>query len=86
MDQAPLQNVAPDWKWGSTGCYDIASLTRLQCKLQSGAPLHTLALPQLREGALFRVLRVLGGQGVGCSQRMMLQPAWQPSNYACQPG
>lgn len=36
MDQAPLQNVAADWKWGSTGCYDIASLTRLQCKLQSG--------------------------------------------------
>ena len=38
MDQAPLQNTAPDWKWGSTGCYDVASLTRLQCKLQSGAP------------------------------------------------
>lgn len=37
MDQAPLQNVAPDWKCGSTGCYDIASLTRLQCQLASGA-------------------------------------------------
>lgn len=36
VDQAPLQNVAADWKCGSTGCYDIASLTRLQCKLQSG--------------------------------------------------
>ncbi|KAL4431472.1 hypothetical protein ABPG75_006728 [Micractinium tetrahymenae] len=35
VDQAPLQNTAPDWKWGSTGCYDLASLTRLQCKLQS---------------------------------------------------
>ncbi|KAI7836993.1 hypothetical protein COHA_009175 [Chlorella ohadii] len=35
VDQAPLQNVAADWKWGSTGCYDLASLTRLQCKLQS---------------------------------------------------
>lgn len=36
VDQAPLQNIAPDWRWGSTGCYDTASLTRLQCKLQSG--------------------------------------------------
>ena len=33
VDQAPLQNTAPDWKGGSTGCYDIASLTRLQCRL-----------------------------------------------------
>lgn len=30
VDQAPLQNIAPDWRLGSTGCYDIASLTRLQ--------------------------------------------------------
>jgi hypothetical protein len=36
VDQAPLQNVTPDWKWGSTGCYDVASLTRLQCKLELG--------------------------------------------------
>lgn len=35
VDQAPLQNVAADWKCGSTGCYDIASLTRLQSKLES---------------------------------------------------
>lgn len=33
VDQAPLQNTAVDWKSGSTGCYDIASLTRLQCRL-----------------------------------------------------
>lgn len=33
VDQAPLQNIAIDWKGGSTGCYDIASLTRLQCRL-----------------------------------------------------
>lgn len=33
VDQAPLQNVAPDWRGGSTGCYDIQSLTRLQCRL-----------------------------------------------------
>ena len=33
VDQAPLQNIAIDWKAGSTGCYDIASLTRLQCRL-----------------------------------------------------
>lgn len=33
VDQAPLQNIAIDWKSGSTGCYDIASLTRLQCRL-----------------------------------------------------
>jgi pimeloyl-ACP methyl ester carboxylesterase len=33
VDQAPLQNIAIDWKAGSTGCYDIASLTRLQVRL-----------------------------------------------------
>lgn len=33
VDQAPLQNIAIDWKAGSTGCYDIASLTRMQCRL-----------------------------------------------------
>jgi non-heme chloroperoxidase len=35
VDQAPLQNVTADWKAGSTGCFDIASLTRLQCRLIS---------------------------------------------------
>ena len=30
VDQAPLQNRAPDWNLGSKGCYDVASLTRLQ--------------------------------------------------------
>lgn len=35
VDQAPLQNITPDWKWGSTGCYDLVTLTRLQCKLQT---------------------------------------------------
>ncbi|EFN51577.1 hypothetical protein CHLNCDRAFT_140070 [Chlorella variabilis] len=38
VDQAPLQNTAPDWKWGSTGCYDLASLTRLQCKVEMDFP------------------------------------------------
>ena len=33
VDQAPLQNIAIDWKAGSTGCYDVASLTRLQCRV-----------------------------------------------------
>jgi non-heme chloroperoxidase len=33
VDQAPLQNTAIDWKAGSTGCYDTASLTRLQCRV-----------------------------------------------------
>ena len=33
VDQAPLQNLAPDWRGGSTGCYDIQSLTRLQCRV-----------------------------------------------------
>lgn len=33
VDQAPLQNITVDWKWGSTGCYDVQSLTRLQCRL-----------------------------------------------------
>ena len=30
VDQAPLQNRAPDWELGSRGCYDVPSLTRLQ--------------------------------------------------------
>lgn len=38
VDQAPLQNIAADWKSGSTGCYDIASLTRLQCRLIADFP------------------------------------------------
>lgn len=55
VDQAPLQNVAADWKWGSTGCYDVASLTRLQCKLQSGG--HDYSE---------RVAGCLGQGGAGC--------------------
>ena len=35
VDQAPLQNLAHDWKLGSKGCYDIASLTRMQCALET---------------------------------------------------
>ena len=31
--QAPLQNTAPDWRLGSKGCYDAASLARLQTTL-----------------------------------------------------
>ena len=38
VDQAPLQNIAADWKAGSTGCYDIATLTKLQCRLLSDFP------------------------------------------------
>jgi non-heme chloroperoxidase len=34
VDQAPLQNIAEDWRLGSTGCYDLASLTRLTCSLR----------------------------------------------------
>jgi predicted alpha/beta-fold hydrolase len=33
VDQAPLQNIAVDWRGGSTGCYDVQSLTRLQCNV-----------------------------------------------------
>ena len=32
--QAPLQNIAPDWRLGSKGCYDAASLARLQTTLE----------------------------------------------------
>eukprot|EP00892_Ulva_mutabilis_P007942 jgi/Ulvmu1/551/UM001_0559.1 len=38
VDQAPLQNLTHDWKLGSKGCYDIASLTRMQCALESDFP------------------------------------------------
>jgi non-heme chloroperoxidase len=38
VDQAPLQNRSDDWNLGSTGCYDIASLTRLQCSLMMDFP------------------------------------------------
>lgn len=38
VDQAPLQNIAIDWKAGSTGCYDTESLTRLQCRLLTDFP------------------------------------------------
>lgn len=38
VDQAPLQNLAHDWNLGSKGCYDIASLTRLQCALEQDFP------------------------------------------------
>eukprot|EP01025_Chloroclados_australasicus_P065859 TRINITY_DN8987_c0_g3_i1.p1 TRINITY_DN8987_c0_g3~~TRINITY_DN8987_c0_g3_i1.p1 ORF type:complete len:330 (-),score=24.95 TRINITY_DN8987_c0_g3_i1:582-1436(-) len=34
VDQAPLQNLADDWKLGSKGCYDTASLARLQYSLE----------------------------------------------------
>ncbi|BDA49392.1 AB hydrolase superfamily protein YdjP [Coccomyxa sp. Obi] len=33
VDQAPLQNVAPDWRMGSNGCYDAATLAALQTRL-----------------------------------------------------
>lgn len=32
--QAPLQNIAPDWKTHSTGCYDAATLSSLRTRLQ----------------------------------------------------
>ena len=32
--QAPLQNIAPDWKTHSTGCYDAATLAALRTRLQ----------------------------------------------------
>ena len=35
VDQAPLQNRAEDWNLGSKGCYDVASLTRLQALLKN---------------------------------------------------
>jgi len=38
VDQAPLQNRAPDWNLGSKGCYDVASLTRLQELLKHDFP------------------------------------------------
>jgi len=34
VDQAPLQNRAPDWRLGSNGCYDAASLAALQTRLR----------------------------------------------------
>lgn len=34
VDQAPLQNLAEDWNLGSKGCYDAASLARLQSILK----------------------------------------------------
>lgn len=40
-------------KWGSTGCFDLASLTRLQCKLQTGAR----ARPPLENGPALPALR-----------------------------
>jgi hypothetical protein len=33
VDQAPLQNRAPDWQLGSKGCFDAPSLARLQAAL-----------------------------------------------------
>jgi pimeloyl-ACP methyl ester carboxylesterase len=36
VDQAPLQNRAPDWELGSRGCYDAASLAALQAELDRG--------------------------------------------------
>lgn len=38
VDQAPLQNLTHDWKHGSKGCYDVASLTRMQCALEQDFP------------------------------------------------
>ena len=35
VDQAPLQNRAPDWIIGSRGCYDAASLAALQAALHA---------------------------------------------------
>ena len=35
VDQAPLQNSAPDWQCGSKGCYDAASLKKLQAALHT---------------------------------------------------
>ncbi|KAK9835967.1 hypothetical protein WJX81_002235 [Elliptochloris bilobata] len=34
VDQTPLQNNAEDWRLGSLGCYDAASLARLQTTLR----------------------------------------------------
>lgn len=33
VDQAPLQNRAPDWELGSKGCYDAVTLANLQQQL-----------------------------------------------------
>lgn len=35
MDQAPLQNTAADWQYGSKGCYDTVSLRKLQAALHT---------------------------------------------------
>lgn len=36
--QAPLQNIRPDWKTHSRGCYDAATLAALQMRLQLDFP------------------------------------------------
>ena len=35
VDQAPLQNAAPDWTLGSKGCYDARTLAALQAALRA---------------------------------------------------
>lgn len=47
VDQAPLQNVSHDWKLGSKGCYDIASLTRMQCALEQDFPAFARGVAKL---------------------------------------
>lgn len=37
VDQSPRQYAAPDWAWGSTGCYDAASLATLCADLRADA-------------------------------------------------
>lgn len=44
--QAPLQNNAEDWTLGSRGCYDAASLARLQCSLMHD--LHAAAVETVK--------------------------------------
>eukprot|EP00884_Botryococcus_braunii_P019260 jgi/Botrbrau1/6017/Bobra.0042s0003.1 len=43
VDQAPLQNNAEDWRAGSRGCYDSASLARLQMRLRLDFPAFATA-------------------------------------------
>ena len=38
VDQAPLQNRAEGWEIGSKGCYDEASLHKLQAATKSQKP------------------------------------------------
>lgn len=47
VDQAPLQNLSHDWQLGSKGCYDIASLTRMQCALEHDFPAFARGVAKL---------------------------------------